>query len=611
MKLNSCFRVVLPLHFAFIYIFIFVLKMNDPNKAINVNLSSLLSLKAELQRKQHEVKLAKATKTAANEFKPSKVHNDKKKSEASNSSSKIKKYNEVSRNEDIKVYESEDYAQLDKSRRVLEAKSKFYDRMSRSGGSLNSDDNCLVMFNRKRQDQQFDKEPEDHRRNVQRERLSSSSSSSSDSNSINAGNYGDDDDEVEYIDCLGRTRKCLRKDLEEAKRRDKQLADSMPERLDQTKANWMIDTQGNRNSDDEGENNEEPSYGPQPTESVFSEALSTMTKHDEQRMNWERKEIENFDKPDVHYQDVFFDEARTHGVGYYAFSTDEAERKHQQHELEQSRKATQAEQKRRDELRTQRDKIVADRVLAAKNRIRARNGLPPISKEEYEQEQQQKVAQASAETAEREREQKEKNEKLAAQKEAEEAERAELRKEYIRDWDREKTGVAKNPQSEPEPEEWQYKAERLPMSQEEWNEKQRAIRVPDFAPMPEVELKRTNFSSMAPSSSTLWSRSEQEFNNFHSTKREKQFQRRNYTQANEHDEDDDESATTSRYSMGAAIPPPACLEEQDSKGPSSAKRVKSQGDLERSIEAGLKFLRENCDKGVLGNKATWTAKADY
>lgn len=593
--------------------------MNDPNKAINVNLSSLLSLKAELQRKQHEVKLARATKTAANEFKPSKVHNDKKKSEASTASSKDRNYKEVSRNEDIKVYESEDCAQLDKSRRVLEAKSKFYERMSRSGGSLNSDDNCLVMFNRKRQEQHFDKEDKEpeHLRNVQRERVdSSSSSSSSNSNSASAGNYGDDDDEVEYVDCLGRTRKCLRKELEEAMRRDKQLADSMPERLDQTKANWMIDTKGNQaNSDNEGENEEEPSYSPLPTESVFSEALSTMTKHDEQRMNWERKELENFDKPDVHYQDVFFDEARTHGVGYYAFSTDEAERKLQQQELEKSRKATQAEQKRRDELRAQRDRIVADRVLAAKNRIRARNGLPPISKEDYEREQQQKEAEASAESAEREREQKEKNEKLATQRETEEAERAELRKEYIRDWDRDKAGVPKNlneQQSEPEPEEWQYKAERLPMSQEEWNEKQRAIRVPDFAPMPEMEIKRTNFSSAAPSSSTLWSRSEQEFNNFHSTKREKQFQRRNYTRASEPDnEHGDESAMTSRNSMGAAIPPPASLNAQDSIGPSAAKRAKSQAELERSIEAGLKFLRENCDKGVLGNKATWTAKADY
>ncbi|XP_034487241.1 coiled-coil domain-containing protein 174 [Drosophila innubila] len=583
--------------------------MNDPNKAISVNLSSLLSLKAELQRKQHEVKLAKATKTSAHEFKPNKVASEREKEKSRPSSSKNSNYTEISRSDDVKVYEAEDYAQLDKSRRVLEAKSKFYDRMSRTGGSLNSDDNCLVMFNRKRQEQQFDQEQEPQI-SAQRERLISSSSSSSDS-TVDAGN---DDDEVEYVDCLGRTRKCLRKELEEAKRRDKQLADSMPERLDQSKANWMIDTKGNTGSNHNSDE-DEPIYGPRATESVFSEALSTMTKHDEQRINWERKELENFDKPDVHYQDVFFDEARTHGVGYYAFSTDEAERKQQQRELEQSRKATQAEQKRRDELRAQRDRIVADRVLAAKNRIRARNGLPPITKEDYEREQQLKAAEATAESAARQREQNEKDEKLAAQKAAEDAEREELRKEHIRDWDRDKSGVPKkHDDGEQAPEEWQYKAERLPMSQEQWNEQQRAVRAPEFAPMPEVMLKRTNFSSSTPSSS-MWQN--KEFNSFHSTKREKQFQRRNYTKAtddlqHEDGEENEESATSSEHSRryGAAIPPPDSLDSSYS-GSSIPKRPKTQDELERSISAGLKFLRDNCDKGVLGNKGTWTAKADY
>ncbi|KAM8705980.1 hypothetical protein ACLKA7_010303 [Drosophila subpalustris] len=587
--------------------------MNDPNKAISVNLSSLLSLKAELQRKQHEVKLAKATKASANEFKPSQVASEREKSKSS--SSKNSNYTEISRTDEVKVYETEDYAQLDKSRRVLEAKSKFYDRMSRSGGSLNSDDNCLVMFNRKRQEQSFDQEQEQEPQScAQRERLvSSSSSSSSDSTA------GNDDDEVEYVDCLGRTRKCLRKELEEAMRRDKQLADSMPERLDQNKANWMIDTKvnpsSNHNSDDD-----EPSYGPRATESVFSEAISTMTKHDEQRINWERKELENFDKPDVHYQDVFFDEARTHGVGYYAFSTDETERKQQQRELEQSRKATQAEQKRRDDLRAQRDKIVADRVLAAKNRIRARNGLPPITKEDYEREQQLKAIAAKTEIAARQREQNEKDEKLAAQKAAEEAEREALRKEHIRDWDRDKSGVPKKRDDHDEehaPEEWQYKAERLPMSQEQWNEQQRAVRAPEFAPMPEVMLKRTNFSSTTPSSS-LSMLQDNEFSSFHSTKREKQFQRRNYTKATDDDnhegsEDHELSAATSSghsRSYGAAIPPPDTLDSSYG-GPSVSKRPKTQDELERSITAGLKFLRDNCDKGVLGSKGTWTAKADY
>jgi len=456
--------------------------MNDPNKAISVNLSSLLSLKAELLRKQHEVRVAKATQASTADFRPTKSSADKVESQD-------RGYKKVgSSNDGAKVYEAEDYAQLDKSRRVLEAKSKFYDRMSRSGGTLNSDDNCLVMFNRKKQE--ADQEPSAMRGDP-RQRLSSRSSSDDE--------QVQDDDEVEYIDCLGRTRKCLRKDLKEAQKRDRQLAESMPERLDQTKANWMIDTKGSRDQDrahnSDNDDDAESCFGPRPSESVFSEALSTMTKHDEQRLNWERKEIENVEKPDVHYQDVFFDEARTHGAGYYAFSTDEEERRKQQLDLEMARKETTAEQTRRDEMRAKRDSLVADRVLAAKNRIRARNGLPPISKEEYEREEQQKKDESAAEAAEREREELEKKAAIEKAKAKEEAELEELRKDHVRDWDKDKPGVRKRGDSdgdESTEEEWNYRAERLPMSQEEWNEKQRAQRQTELVLTlgPETVLER-------------------------------------------------------------------------------------------------------------------------
>ncbi|XP_017874750.1 PREDICTED: coiled-coil domain-containing protein 174 [Drosophila arizonae] len=584
--------------------------MNDPNKAISVNLSSLLSLKAELQRKQHEVKMAKESSAVANKFRPSKIHSKSEKS--SRSSNKDGKYVEISRNDDVKVYESEDFGQLDKSRRVLEAKSKYYDQMTRSGGSLNSDDNCLVMFNRKRQEQHRD-ERQQHPSSPPHRKISRSSSENEDEGNSEAGN---DDDEVEYTDCLGRTRTCLRKDLKEALRRDKQLADSMPERLDQTKANWLINTKGTHDSDPEADD-DEPSFGPKPTESVYSEALSTMTKHDEQRANWERKEQENIDKPNVHYQDVFFDEARTHGVGYYAFSTDEEERMQQQRELEKARQETQAEQKRHDDLRAERDRIIAARVLAAKNRIRARNGLPEISKEEYEKELQLKASKAEIEARELEREQTEEEAALAKQKAADEAEREKLRRAHVRDWDKDKgkSGIAKNTDDNEQlaaPVEWQYKPERLPMSQEEWNEQQRAVRAPEFAPMPELEVapKRLNFSSVPPTLST-WNGDEQEFSSYHSTQREKHFQRRNYTKSNDDlDAEEPIASTSSLKNHGTAIPPPDCLVEGFT-GPSAAKRVKSQAELERSIEAGLRFLRENCDKGVLGSKTTWTSKADY
>ncbi|XP_017103795.2 coiled-coil domain-containing protein 174 [Drosophila bipectinata] len=558
--------------------------MNDPNKKISVNLSSLLSLKAELLRKQHEVKLAKATKVTASEFRPIKMTTEKEKLKSKNPD-----YKKIGTSEDgSKVYEAEDTLELERSRRVLEAKSKYYERMSRSGGSLNSDDHCLVMFNRKKQE-----EGQEVRSQRYSPHRTPSRSSSEDE--------GDDDDEVEYIDCLGRTRKCQRKDLAEAKRRDEELGRTMPQRLDQSKANWMIDTQGTKNDEDK---DEEPSYGPPAPESICSDAVSTMTKHDEQRMNWEIKEQENFEKPDVHYQDVFFDEARTHGVGYYAFSTDEAERKQQQAELEEARKATAEGQKRRDEMRAKRDSIVTDRVLAAKNRIRARDGLPPISKEEFEKEQLLKKQEEMAEK-DRERKEREKQEALDQEKAKQEAELDELRKEHVRDWDRNKPGVATRSKSESSEEEWKYKAERFPLSQEAWNEKQRALRQEEFAPM--SEPKRTNFSSMPPP--PAWVRGEtQEFRNFHTSKQERSFQRRNYNGSSE-EMNDDEPSTSSRQ-MGAAIPPPAGLNDNASLPP-AAKRPKSQAELERSIEAGLKFLRENCDKGALGNKATWTAKADY
>lgn len=47
------------------------------------------------------------------------------------------------------------------------------------------------------------------------------------------------------------------------------------------------------------------------TESVMADDVTEMTsmisKHDQQKMNWEKKEEENVQKENVHYQDVLFD----------------------------------------------------------------------------------------------------------------------------------------------------------------------------------------------------------------------------------------------------------------------------------------------------------------
>lgn len=192
--------------------------MNDPNRKIDVNISSvsadhyhmkisstdtrllqLLSLKAELLRKQTEVNQAKS-RQAAQPFVPKsfeRVNNVKDKPNVESKSGP--RTNRV---------ELEDSEQLERSRKILEAKSKFYDRMAASGGAVNTDDNCLVMFNAKKQ----------------ATRVESSSSEESDSENEKGAPELGEEDWVEYTDSLGRTRKCLRTDLEFFKKRDETLA---------------------------------------------------------------------------------------------------------------------------------------------------------------------------------------------------------------------------------------------------------------------------------------------------------------------------------------------------------------------------------------------------
>jgi ATPase subunit of ABC transporter with duplicated ATPase domains len=71
-------------------------------------------------------------------------------------------------------------------------------------------------------------------------------------------------------------------------------------------------------------------------------------------------------------------EARSHGVGYYAFSQDEAERRAQQEALSKLRQETQREQVAAQGLRERRQQQLQARLKAARQRKRARMGLPPL-----------------------------------------------------------------------------------------------------------------------------------------------------------------------------------------------------------------------------------------
>lgn len=121
--------------------------MNDPSKRIDVEKSSLLSLKAELLRKQEEVlKNKKAV--------PAFVKHASKKSSSSIRSESKKVVGG-------KVTEVEDSSLISKSRKILEAKAKYYDRMVKNKGSTNGDDNSLVLFNKKTQLDKSDSDDDD------------------------------------------------------------------------------------------------------------------------------------------------------------------------------------------------------------------------------------------------------------------------------------------------------------------------------------------------------------------------------------------------------------------------------------------------------------------
>lgn len=386
---------------------------------------------------------------------------------------------------------------------------------------------------------------------------------------------------------------------------------------------WYLDTQGMSGKDLPLRRPDE-----EPDNDDIMSLISKSSKIEEMRQGWDQKEEENKQRDEIHYSDVMFNEARTHGVGYYAFSTDEAERSKQQTALETEREQTLEAQRKRDEQKAFREKIIAERVRAAKNRQRARLGLPPLAENEVEKAPEVLVDDPEGDKRKR------KEEKQRRKKEKEEQKRAEERKNHVRPWDKRKDGVrptSSGSSSSEDEIEWQYKPEREPMSQEQWNEKKREERVHEFAPVVEQKnpfnRRNTEKASFgAPIRNELdedarWNERKREERVHQFTpvvEQKKSFKRRNAEVEsfgdpirNELEEDEPIPQDIPQRTRAEVAPPPTF----DYYGPSGSKksnhRAPSNVDLETSIAAGLKFLRDQSDKGVLGNKQTWTAKADY
>ncbi|KAG5319985.1 CC174 protein, partial [Pseudoatta argentina] len=389
-------------------------------KKINVNFSSLVGLKAELLRKQAEVNEVKL-KTESINISP--LLNKKK--------NKKIIADEVEKNTK-KSMDSEDIIAHKKSKLMLEAKARLYERLKKS---KNNNDKFLVDFENKldKPDEEFVDEMIDKEYPIEPE-----------------------ENWVEYQDCFGRTRKCLREDLPHMQKKDELIKhEIMKKHIDEDK---------------EEDKEQYPVQEKEPEIEIM-------------RRKWEEQTRKLVDKVDIHYQDILFDEARTHGVGYYAFSQDEEERTKQQENLVNLRKLTERKQREMKETKELKERLEQNRLKAARIRQRIRAGLPAEpTEEELAQENKLTNSNDDINTSKVESAEKDKENSKEKVDDASTSINESIQEEKTSDEDKIKAfGELLSKKNH-----WHI------MSQEEWVDKCRAQRISEFGPVYD-NFKSTGF----------------------------------------------------------------------------------------------------------------------
>lgn len=403
--------------------------MNNPGKRIEVNASSLLDLKAELIRKQEEYRKSKLANGNVQRPKPA----VKKPNIWSKQNTGVAERGKA----DLHYEETpEEQDALKKSRQALEAKAKLYDKLT--SGNLIPDEepnsSYLVNFQRKAIDnvkqKMLEEENEKNKAKEANEALVDDIPASC-----------PEEEWVDYVDALGRSRRCLRKDLPNLLEMDKKLGIA---KLDEPALPTVIDPKK-------------------------LHLLSDDKQREFRRKKWEEEAEAALSKPvgPVHYQTVQHEEIRNHGVGYFAFSQDELERKTQLEALNNLRNQTQDQRTRREILKQKRKEQLKSRLAKVKQRQKQKLGIEGDSSEEDD---------ALNNSSDNETNQ----EVKTVEETPSEAmigplpqlpEEAKVLK--VRPWDKGKIGV-RIPTNKP--------PEKKLMTQDEWIENQRSDRQADFAP---------------------------------------------------------------------------------------------------------------------------------
>ncbi|XP_048403221.1 coiled-coil domain-containing protein 174 [Stegostoma tigrinum] len=300
--------------------------MDKKKKMFDVTAASLVDLKAELYRKQEEFKQDKLLKEAGAPFKAKSVNKKP--------SIWTKQNAGVSNRAEKDVEESiEEQQTLDKSKQRLEEKAKLYEQMTK--GDLPDEETesmYLVDFTQKIFDKQRElqavRESEAARKaseHVQDEDAVLESEISAPQNP--------DEEWIDYVDSLGRSRRCMKKDLPGLLAMDKDLGGPRQEVEKKT-------------------------------------LLSEDMRRELQRQQWEKEEEEALNRPvgPVHYEDIRQNEARELGVGYFAFARDESARKKQIETLDMLREQTMDQRTKREKLKEKRKAMLNARLAKVRQR---------------------------------------------------------------------------------------------------------------------------------------------------------------------------------------------------------------------------------------------------
>ncbi|KAM4893693.1 coiled-coil domain-containing protein 174 isoform 1-T1 [Sylvia borin] len=301
--------------------------MDRRKKPLDVAASSLVDLKAELFRKQEEFKKEKLLKDAGVFGKPR--TSNKKPSIWTKQNTGV--VNRAAKDVEQKAEEQDI---LDKSRKKLEEKAKLYEKMTKGDfPDEETEDLYLVDFTQKIIDKQHEVQ-ELH----QSEAAGKTSERDTDEEEIqpeaDIPPPEDPDEEwVDYVDFLGRSRRCMKKDLPSLLKIDQEL-------------------QGKRQEPD------------------GNTLLSEDMRRELQRQQWEKEEEEALRKPmgPIHYEDIRENEARQLGVGYFAFSRDQELRHKQRATLDMLREQTLDQRNKREQLKEKRKAALDARL----SKLRAR-----------------------------------------------------------------------------------------------------------------------------------------------------------------------------------------------------------------------------------------------